>query len=71
MRPGGRCTCLEVRDVDDVGQAKRARDSLRAAGVSAVIGTYSSTLSLAASSAVAVDGPAYATASIAMVPLPT
>jgi branched-chain amino acid transport system substrate-binding protein len=50
---------LDVRDVDNVSGAQAAADSLRADGVPAVIGAYSSSLSIAASSAVAADGMVY------------
>jgi len=55
----GRRLELDVRDVDTTAGAQPAADSLRADGVTAVIGAYSSSLSIAASSAVAADGMVY------------
>jgi len=55
----GRRIQLDVRDVNTTAAAQPAADSLRAHGVSAVIGGYSSELSIAASSAVARDGMVY------------
>lgn len=55
----GRQLELDVRDVDTVSAAKPAAASLRNDGVAAVIGAYSSALSIAASSAVAADGMVY------------
>jgi len=56
---GGTRLALDVRDVDTVAAAPGAAASLRADGVAAVIGAYSSALSIAASTAVAADGMVY------------
>ena len=55
----GRPIQLDVRDLDTTVAAQQAADSLRRDGVAAVIGAYSSTLSITASSDVARDGMVY------------
>jgi branched-chain amino acid transport system substrate-binding protein len=55
----GRRIELDVRDVDTVADAAKAAASLRSDHVPAVIGAYSSSLSIAASSAVAAAGMVY------------
>ena len=56
---GGRQISLDVRDVSSPASAQRAADSLRSDGVPAVIGAYSSALSIPLAAAVARDGLAY------------
>ncbi|MFN2582981.1 MAG: ABC transporter substrate-binding protein [Candidatus Dormibacteria bacterium] len=55
----GRLLALDIRDVEDAADAQRAADSLRADGVPAVIGAYSSALSIPLAAAVARDGMVY------------
>jgi branched-chain amino acid transport system substrate-binding protein len=56
---GGRRIVLDVRDVETTQRVQPAVDSLRSDGVSVVIGAYSSSLSIPASSAVARAGMVY------------
>jgi branched-chain amino acid transport system substrate-binding protein len=55
----GRAISLDVRDVEDQGQIPGAVASLRADGVSVVLGAYSSQLSIPAAAAVSGDGMVY------------
>jgi branched-chain amino acid transport system substrate-binding protein len=55
----GRLLSLDVRDVNSVAAAQSAADSLRRDGVPAVLGAYSSELSIPASGDVARDGMLY------------
>ncbi len=55
----GRQLTLDVRDVNSVAAAQAAADSLRRDGVPAVLGAYSSELSIPASGDVARDGMLY------------
>ena len=55
----GRRIVLDVRDVEGVSGAQPAADSLRADGVPAIIGAYSSALSIPLAAAVARDGIVY------------
>lgn len=56
---GGRSISLDVRDVEDQTQLPGAIASLHADGVPAVIGAYSSQLSIPAAAEVAADGMVY------------
>jgi branched-chain amino acid transport system substrate-binding protein len=56
---GGRSISLDLRDVEDQTQIPAAISSLHADGVPAVIGAYSSQLSIPAAAAVAADGMVY------------
>ena len=56
---GGRSISLDLRDVEDQAQIPAAISSLHADGVPAVIGAYSSQLSIPAAAAVAADGMVY------------
>lgn len=56
---GGRQLSLDSRELDTPAQAQGAVDSLRDDGVAAIVGTYSSSLSLPASAAAAADGVVY------------
>ncbi|HEY6469899.1 MAG TPA: ABC transporter substrate-binding protein [Candidatus Dormibacteraeota bacterium] len=56
---GGRSISLDLRDVEDQAQLPAAIASLHGDGVPAVIGAYSSQLSIPAASAVAADGMVY------------
>ena len=55
----GRQVTLDVRDVESAGAVQQAADSLRNDGVTAVIGAYSSQLSIPLAAAVARDGLVY------------
>ena len=55
----GRQIQLDVRDVTSASGVQRAADSLRADGVPAVVGAYSSSLSIPLAAAVARDGMVY------------
>ena len=55
----GRQIQLDVRDVTSASGAQQAADSLRADGVPAVVGAYSSSLSIPLAAAVARDGMVY------------
>ena len=56
---GGRSISLDLRDVEDQTQLPAAIASLHADGVPAVIGAYSSQLSIPAAAAVAAEGMVY------------
>ena len=56
---GGRQIELDVRDVTSTSAVQQAADSLRADGVPAVVGAYSSALSIPLAAAVARDGMVY------------
>lgn len=56
---GGRQIALDLRDVTSASAAQQAADSLRSDGVPAVIGAYSSALSIPLAAAVAHDGMVY------------
>ena len=56
---GGRQIVLDVRDVESTTAVQAAADSLRRDQVTAVIGAYSSSLSIPAAAAVARDGMVY------------
>ena len=56
---GGRQIELDVRDVTSASRVQQAADSLRADGVPAVVGAYSSSLSIPLAAAVARDGMVY------------
>ena len=55
----GRQIRLDLRDVESAGAVQAAADSLHGDGVAAVIGAYSSQLSIPAAAAVARDGMVY------------
>lgn len=57
--PSGRQVQLDVRDVTATSAVQQAADSLRADGVPAVVGAYSSSLSIPLAAAVARDGMVY------------